>query len=724
MRHIKLFSLAICLLVLTSPCLASICEVPDNGSGTIDMPPVCADGYVGILTIIDGLPPGTTITGEAILTDYYNQNSTPGGSLGGEIHTFSATLQWTANGTGDLTGFVRNLNIPVDCVMHTAPRNPGDPVQTFAGDLFYMSGVLYGDPDFCDFFITAGTNNGLPSPGSTTLTELPSGDFNVDSFFDITYRVDFAGCPGSVIDGLAGSTTDTERYQAGEAYFPHIDHNCQLPDNGTGTINLPPECPDGYEGILTIVDGLPPGTEITGPAVLSDITVMAEGDGGSLGGEFQIFDAVIYWQASGTGELAGYQRNLTIPVSCETHSGPRNPGDPEQIFPTDLFSMTAVIYGDPDFCDFSLTAGTNNGLPSPGSTTLTELPSGDFAVDSFFDITYRIDYIGCPGSPIDDFAGSSMGTERYQAGEPYFDPIDHNCQLPDNGTGTIDLPPECPDGYVGVLTIIDGLPPGTTITGEAVLSDIAVATRGFGGTLGGEYQIFEALIHWQASGTGALEGFERQLTIPVSCETHTGPRNPGDPIQTYAADLFTMSGVLYGDPDFCDFYITAGTNNGLPSPGATTLTELPSGDFAVDSFFDITYRIDFAGCPGSVIDGLAGSTIGTERYQAGEPYFVSSVDGGLVPSLSFLYQNRPNPFNPLTVIRYELPPGGGSVALDIFDLHGRHVRNLVNAVQSGGLKSVTWKGTDAHGRRAASGVYFYTLKTAHETLVRKMAIIK
>jgi hypothetical protein len=63
-------------------------------------------------------------------------------------------------------------------------------------------------------------------------------------------------------------------------------------------------------------------------------------------------------------------------------------------------------------------------------------------------------------------------------------------------------------------------------------------------------------------------------------------------------------------------------------------------------------------------------------------------------------------------------------ALDIFDLRGRHVRNLVDAVQSGGLKSVAWNGTDIQGPRAASGVYFYTLKTGTQTLVRKMAIIK
>jgi hypothetical protein len=100
------------------------------------------------------------------------------------------------------------------------------------------------------------------------------------------------------------------------------------------------------------------------------------------------------------------------------------------------------------------------------------------------------------------------------------------------------------------------------------------------------------------------------------------------------------------------------------------------------------------------------------------------VEADVFPALGILYQNQPNPFNPVTVISYELPPGGGQVAVDVFDVRGRHVCNLVDAVQSGGRKSVTWNGTDGQGRRASSGVYFYTLKTANQTLVRKMAIIK
>jgi hypothetical protein len=73
-----------------------------------------------------------------------------------------------------------------------------------------------------------------------------------------------------------------------------------------------------------------------------------------------------------------------------------------------------------------------------------------------------------------------------------------------------------------------------------------------------------------------------------------------------------------GDPDFDLLRITAGTSFGMPSPGHTTLMRLPGGNWAVDSFFDITYRIDFVGHPGGPFGGMSGSTTGTIRMQVGE----------------------------------------------------------------------------------------------------------
>jgi hypothetical protein len=199
----------------TAPALAQIpgcCVLPEDGSGTVSMPPTCPDGYEGTpMSIIDGLPAGTTIQSPARLGGFFNTSEGPGGSLLGTLAQYSGTLDLDLQGTGTLIGFHRVLAIPVQGEMHTAPRAPGNPVQSFDTDMFLMQGQIIGDPDFDLLRITAGTGFGLPSPGHTTLTRQPTTDWAVDSFFDITYRIDFVGAPGSVLGGMSGSTTGTIR---------------------------------------------------------------------------------------------------------------------------------------------------------------------------------------------------------------------------------------------------------------------------------------------------------------------------------------------------------------------------------------------------------------------------------------------------------------------------------------------------------------------------------
>ena len=497
---------------------------------------------------------------------------------------------------------------------------------------------------------------------------------------------------------------------------------CVLEDDGSGTVQMPPACPDGYVGHMAIVDGLPPGSTLEIDAVLTDFFNRFSTTGGTLGGEVHTFEATLDWQITGTGDYAGFSRHLAIPVGGAMHTAPRIPGDDIQEFEQVLFNLQGELFGDPDFCELIVVAGNGNGLPSPGSTTIKKRTDGDFNVDSFFDITYRIDFQGCPGSILDGLAGSTTATDRFQAGEDYVPPIDHSCQLPDNGTGTIDLPPDCPDGYQGQMRIVDGLPPGTTIEIDATLTDFINVFPSGGGTLGGEVFQFEARLYWTMTGTGDLTGFSRNLSIEVFCEMHTAPRTPGDPVQAFEQILYLMDGELFGDPDFCALRVRAGDANGLPSPGSTTLTKLPTGDFAVDSFFDITYEIEFEGCPGSQLDGLSGTTIGTDRFQAGELFVTAVPDLGGTGAL--LLRNHPNPFNPVTTIVYEVPAAAGLVSLDIYDLRGQLVRSLVRGRLPEGVRAVNWTGDDDAGRRVSAGVYLYALRTDRGVEVRKMALIK
>jgi hypothetical protein len=499
-------------------------------------------------------------------------------------------------------------------------------------------------------------------------------------------------------------------------------------------VQLPPNGCSGYVSptdLHMMIDGLPPGTTIEVDARHADFFNVTRSPGGTLGGEVEHFQSGLFLQLQGTGGLAGFNRAMNLMAQCETHTAPRTPGATIQSFDTDMFGLQGQIVGDPDFDLLRITAGTNFGMPSPGHTTLTQIPGGDYAVDSFFDITYRIDFVGAPGGSLAGMSGSTTGTIRMALGEPTTPPPP--CTVVDNGTGTVDLPPPGCD-YVSPADLhmmIDGLPAGTTIRVDSKHNRFFNTQTTPGGSLGGEIEQFMSGLELQLVGTGELAGFERIKAIPnVQCETHTGPhgggtgkgRNPGTQnTQSFPTDMMMLQGQITGDPDFDLLRITAGTGFGLPSPGHTTLTQLPNGSWNVDSFFDITYRIDFVGAPGGPLGGMSGSTTGTIRMGTG--HTSTSAELPAPPKRTVLHPNAPNPFNPSTRLSFDLATAG-KVKLQIVDVSGRVVRNLVDSNMQPNRYTFLWDGKDDAGTRAASGTYFAKLTTPDGVESRTMTLLK
>lgn len=106
------------------------------------------------------------------------------------------------------------------------------------------------------------------------------------------------------------------------------------------------------------------------------------------------------------------------------------------------------------------------------------------------------------------------------------------------------------------------------------------------------------------------------------------------------------------------------------------------------------------------------------------PDITTDVRDRTLPLSWGLGQNVPNPFNPATTIRYDVPPGGGHVTLNIFDVNGRRVKTLVDGAQTAGEKRAHWDGRNDRGHSVASGVYFYRLTAPGYTQVRKMVLAK
>ena len=199
------------------------------------------------------------------------------------------------------------------------------------------------------------------------------------------------------------------------------------------------------------------------------------------------------------------------------------------------------------------------------------------------------------------------------------------CVVPNAG-GTAQLPPigcaytAAPGDSMQILP--PAIPAGNTIDMDPELGEFFGVVRVPGGALGGEAETYNAILSLEISGTGGIfAGFNRSIFMQVAVETHSGPRSPGDAVQSFPTDMFSLQGSIFGDPDFDFLTITGGTNFGLPSPGHTILTRLgpPGSDFQVDSFFDVAYTIDFQGAPGSILDGMGGRTTGTVRLEMGDP---------------------------------------------------------------------------------------------------------
>ena len=133
--------------------------------------------------------------------------------------------------------------------------------------------------------------------------------------------------------------------------------------------------------------------------------------------------------------------------------------------------------------------------------------------------------------------------------------------------------------------------------------------------------------------------------------------------------IWTGNGILEGDLRFRGFQLSY-------VPGSSN----PSGSLAVD-------QIEIA-----------------ERHPLSVP-----GKGTMIPVAFALYPAYPNPFNPSTQIRYDLP-AGGRVSLHIFDILGQDILSIVDADQAAGRHDVVWNGADREGIPVASGVYFARLQ--------------
>jgi len=108
----------------------------------------------------------------------------------------------------------------------------------------------------------------------------------------------------------------------------------------------------------------------------------------------------------------------------------------------------------------------------------------------------------------------------------------------------------------------------------------------------------------------------------------------------------------------------------------------------------------------------------------GAAAFATGVEEGRgAPRVTALRGASPNPFNPVTTLRFSVAEAG-PVRLAVYDVRGRLVRTLVDRDLPAGAHETTWNGRNGSGESAASGIYLTRLDAAGETRTSKMVLLR
>jgi len=240
--------------------------------------------------------------------------------------------------------------------------------------------------------------------------------------------------------------------------------------------------------------------------------------------------------------------------------------------------------------------------------------------------------------------------------------------------------------WAGIVTLLDntgsiisGWPngAGTSVSGRVMPSAAAVQGTVLSGTPYGGGSLYA----WATSSGDSREGFPEPAPASVT------------------------SGTAVGDVD---------GDGALEIVMASSDDKVHCFDVGCGGSFDSSLRLDWPTFRG-----------GNTRTGCFYPPVTTDVEEDLpaVPEGYALYQNVPNPFNPITTIRFDLPRRG-HVNLSVYDVKGGLVAVLAERELGAGRIEITWDGKDGGGRAVTSGVYFYRLETGSFVSTRKMVLLR
>jgi hypothetical protein len=150
-----------------------------------------------------------------------------------------------------------------------------------------------------------------------------------------------------------------------------------------------------------------------------------------------------------------------------------------------------------------------------------------------------------------------------------------------------------------------------------------------------------------------------------------------------------------------------------------------AGDTEGPVYYDILWRETGAQtqrCIRAASLAVAGMWL-TAWFDAGAPSIPGGSGAAPFAATLRLLPNEPNPFNPRTTLRFELPEPGPAT-LRILDVRGRVVRRLLDGDPGRGERSLSWDGCDDAGRGVASGAYRVRLEQRGRATERSAVLVR
>lgn len=215
-------------------------------------------------------------------------------------------------------------------------------------------------------------------------------------------------------------------------------------------------------------------------------------------------------------------------------------------------------------------------------------------------------------------------------------------------------------------------------------------------------------------------------------------------IRTVEADYFTF-GSLYGDNSLPVELAAFEALADFSKIELTWTTASENNNLGFNIYRNVAGDDSWNKMNSNLIDGQGTASYASDysfvdsKITAGETYRYKlesvSVNGLVIeekivevsvpiPDQYVLFDNYPNPFNPTTNIKFQLPEAQ-RIRLAVYDLNGSLVRTLANdMLYSSGEHIVSWDATDNAGNRVATGIYLYRFQAGKFTKTGKMILVK